>query len=78
MKKGTGKPIAKIASRVLDNPNSSEKAKIVAASALTQSENAAERTSARVASIASEVLQDNRFSDNAQKCAASVLAQRKK
>jgi hypothetical protein len=78
MKKGTGKPIAKIASRVLDNPASSEKAKIVAASALTQSQNPSERTSARAASVASEVLQDNRFSDDAQKCAASVLAQRKK
>jgi len=78
MKKGTGGKIAKIAARVLDNPASSKKAKIVAASALTQSKAPGERTSAKVASVASEILQDNRFSNDAQALAASVLSQRKK
>jgi hypothetical protein len=78
MKKGTASKIAKIAARVLDNPASSEKAKIVAASALTQTKAPRERTSAKVASVASEVLQDNRFSDDAKTLAASVLSQRKK
>lgn len=78
MKKGTGGKIAKIAARVLDNPASSEAAKKVAASALTQSKAPSERTSARVATVASRILQDNRFSDDAQTLAASVLSQRKK
>ena len=78
MKKGTSTKIAKIASKVLDNPASSKKAKLVAASALTQTKAPRERTSAQVASAASEILQDNRFSDDAKTLAASVLSQRKK
>lgn len=78
MKKGTGGKIAKIASRVLDNPASSAAAKKVAASALTQSKAPGERTSAKVAAEASRILQDNRFSDDAKTLAASVLSQRKK
>jgi hypothetical protein len=78
MKKGTAPKIAKIASRVLDNPASSKPAKIVAASALTQTQNPSEKTSARVATVASKILQDDRFSKDAKTLAASVLAQKEK
>jgi hypothetical protein len=74
----TGSKIAKIAARILDNPASSAVAKTVAASALTQSKAAGERTSAKIASEASRILQDERFSDDAKTLAASVLSQRKK
>jgi hypothetical protein len=78
MKKGTAQKIAKLAAKVLDNPSSSKAAKIVAASALTQSKAPSETTSARVATVASKVLNDGRFSDESKTLAASVLAQRKK
>lgn len=58
MKKGTAAKIAKVAARVLDNPMSSKKARMVASSALTQTKAPGERTSARVATPASEILQD--------------------
>jgi len=77
-KKGTSSNIAKIASRILDNPNSSKLARKVAASAMTQSKAPNEKTSAGVASAASKILQDGRFSDDAKTVAASVLAQAKK
>ena len=77
-KKGTSSPIAKAASRILDNPNSSAKARRVAASALTQSKAPKERTSPAIASVAAEIMQDDRFSKDAKKVAASVLSQRKK
>jgi hypothetical protein len=78
MKKGTGPKIAKLAAKILDNPNSGVKAKELAGSALTQSRAPKERTSPKLARIASEVLLDNRFSKDAKKLAGSVLAQRKK
>lgn len=78
MKKGTDSKIAKLAAKVLDNPASSKAARIVAASALTQSKAPGEVTSARVATVASRVLNDGRFSDEAKSLAASVLSQRKK
>lgn len=78
MKKGTSQNIAKIASKVLDNPNSSKLAKKVAGSALTQTKNPSERTSAQAAAAASKIMQDGRFSDDAKTLAASVLSQRKK
>jgi hypothetical protein len=78
MKKGTGSKIAKIASRVLDNPASSPLAKKVAGSALTQSKAPGERTSAPAAAAASKIMQDNRFGNDAKTLAASVLSQRKK
>ncbi len=78
MKKGTSSNIAKVASRVLDNPASSTLAKKVAASAMTQSKAPNERTSAPVAAAASKILQDNRFSKDAKTLAANVLSQRKK
>jgi hypothetical protein len=76
MKKGTAQRIAKVASRVLDNPASSKSAKIVAASALTQTKAPDEKTSARVASVASRILQDDRFGKDAKTLAGSVLAQK--
>lgn len=77
-KQGTGSPIAKAAARILDNPNSSQRARRVAGSALTQSKNPKERTSGPIASIAAEIMQDDRFGKDAKKVAASVLSQRKK
>ena len=76
VKIGTNSKIAKIASKVLDNPASSKAAKTVAASALTQSKNPGEKTSARVATVASKILQDDRFSKDSKTLAASVLAQK--
>lgn len=78
MKKGTGGKIAKIASRVLDNPASSKLGKVVAGSALTQSKNPNERTSAKAAAAASKIMQDGRYSEDAKTLAGSVLSQRKK
>ena len=78
MKKGTAQKIAKQAAKILDNPSSSQTAKRLAGSALTQSKAPNERTSAKLASLASKVLQDGRFSDEAKTLAATVLAQRKK
>jgi hypothetical protein len=77
MKIGTHSNIAKIASRLLDNPSTTPLVRIVAGSALTQSKNPSETTSARAASAASQIMQDGRYSDAAHKVAASVLAQRK-
>lgn len=77
VKIGTNNAIAKAAARILENPNSSERARRVAGSALTQSKNPKERTSAAVASIAAEIMQDDRFNNDAKKVAASVLSQRK-
>jgi hypothetical protein len=76
MKKGTAPRIAKIAARVLDNPQSSKPAKIVAASALTQSKAPAEQTSTRVAKVAAKILNDDRFGKDAKTLAGSVLAQK--
>jgi hypothetical protein len=78
MKKGTNSKIGKIASRVLDNPASSPLARKVAGSALTQSKNPSERTSAQAAAAASKIMQDGRYGSDAKTLAASVLAQRKK
>ena len=78
MKIGTHSNIAKIASRLLDNPSTTPLVRKVAASCLTQSKNPKETTSATVASAASQILQDGRYSTDAHKVAASVLAQRKK
>jgi hypothetical protein len=78
MKKGTAPKIARLAAKVLDNPQSSKTARTVAASALTQSKAPGETTSARVATAASKILNDGRFSDDAKTLAASVLSQRKK
>ena len=77
-KRGTNSPVARAAARILNNPNSSPRARRVAGSALTQSKAPKERTSAGVASMAAEIMQDDRFSKDAKKVAASVLAQRKK
>jgi hypothetical protein len=57
-KVGTAQKIAKIASRILDDPKSSKDVRTIAASALTQSKNPAESTSKGVATIASKILRE--------------------
>lgn len=78
MKKGTSQKIARLASRILGNPNAGAKAKELAGSALTQSKAPAERTSVKLAKIASQVLRDGRSGDVSKELAGSVLSQRKK
>ena len=75
-KVGTASPIAKLAAKLLDNPRTSKAVKTVAGSALTQSKNPRETTSANAAKVASKILRDGRYSKAAKRVAGSVLGQK--
>lgn len=69
--------IASIASKVLNNPNSSEISKKLAGSALSQKIKVHE-TSKEMKTIASNVLKSKKYSDKTKELAASILSQSNK
>ncbi len=73
-KKVTTHPISSLASEVLRNPNASETAKSLAASALSQSQKGNE-TSKEMATLASNVLGSEKYSQTTKELAGSVLSQ---
>jgi hypothetical protein len=74
--KTTGRAAAKKASKTLRSPQTGEKSKTAAASALAQVNAPKKKTSAGAASAASKVLQDKRTSPASKSAAASALAQK--
>lgn len=73
-KKVTSDKIATTASNILTNPNSSEIAKKLAGSALSQKIKTHE-TSKEMETIASNVLKSEKYSDTTKELAASILSQ---
>ena len=73
-KKVTSDKIATIASKVLTNPNSSNIAKKLAGSALSQ-KSIKHETGKEMETIASNVLKSEKFSDTTKELAASILSQ---
>jgi hypothetical protein len=65
------------AAKILANPNSSDTAKSLAASVVSQS-NSPKQTGAHLETLASKVLQSEKYSDTTKSLAASVLAQSNK
>jgi len=76
-KKVTSDKIATIASKVLTNSNSSEIAKKLADSALSQKTKTHE-TGKEMETIASKVLKSEKYSDTTKELAASILSQSNK
>ena len=72
--KKTSKEVASLASEVLRNPNSSETAKKLAGSALSQM-NGSKETGKEMETFASMVLKSEKFSEKTKELAASVLTQ---
>lgn len=75
--KQTSPSIASLASQLLADPNSSEIAKKLAGSALSQVD-PTKQTGAELETLASKALQDGRVSETTQALAASILAQANK
>jgi hypothetical protein len=73
-KKVTSYEIATTASKVLRNPNSSEIAKQVAGSALSQ-KNKTHETGKNMETIASNILKSNKYNEVTKELAASILSQ---
>ena len=73
-KKVTSDKIATTASKVLTNPNSSQIAKKLAGSALSQKTKTHE-TGKKIEKIASNVLKSEKYSDTTKELAASILSQ---
>jgi hypothetical protein len=73
-KKITTHPISSLASKVLSNPDASEIAKSLAASALSQSQKGNE-TSKEMATLASKVLGSDKYAETTKELAGSVLSQ---
>jgi hypothetical protein len=76
-KKTTSSSVASAAAKVLGNPNSSQKAKQLAGSALSQV-NKGNETSNNMEKIASKVLDNPNSSGISRKLAGSVLSQANK
>lgn len=75
--KKTSNTIASQASKTLRDPNSSEIAKKLAASALSQS-NTNKQTGKELETEASNVLKSNKYSDDTKGLAASLVSQSNK
>lgn len=73
-KKTTSNKIASLASQVLTDNNSSEIAKSLAGSALSQV-NKGNQTGKELENLASQVLQSNKYSDTTKELAGSILSQ---
>ena len=73
-KKVTSDKIATLASKVLTNQNSSEIAKKLAASALSQ-KNKTHETGKEMETIASNVMKSEKYSETTKELAASILSQ---
>jgi hypothetical protein len=68
--------MAAIAARVLDDPMSTELARSLAGSVLSQAAPEQRQTSAEMAALAGRVLNDSQSNSIAKKLAGSVLSQR--
>jgi hypothetical protein len=75
--KQTSASLASLAGKVLQDPNASEIAKRLAASALAQRGDATQ-TGAEMEDLASKVLRSEKYSDDSKALAASVLSQSNK
>lgn len=73
-KKVTSNKLARTASKVLTNPNSSEIAKKLAGSALSQKTKSRE-TGKEMETIASKVLKSEKYNETTKELAASILSQ---
>lgn len=73
----TSSTIAKLAAETLNNPNSSQIAKKLAGSALSQV-NRGSQTGANMETTASNVLKSTKYSDSTKDLAASILSQSNK
>ena len=76
-KKTTSEKIASLAAQVLVNKDSSEIAKKMAGSALSQANKGSE-TGGKMEDLASKVLKSDKYNDVTKKLAASVLSQSNK
>lgn len=76
-KKQTSSSVASEAAKALQDPNSSEIKKTLAASALSQV-NKSHQTGTEIESLASKVLQSPKYSEETKSFAASVLSQSNK
>jgi hypothetical protein len=74
--KKTSDEVAKLASQVLRNPNSSKIAKELAGSALSQ-KNTNNQTGSEIEAKASKVLQSEKYSEETKTLAGSILSQSK-
>lgn len=75
--KKTSKSVAKLASEILRDSNSSDTAKQLAGSALSQV-NKSNQTGSDLEELASKVLKSNKYNENTKKLAGSILSQSKK
>lgn len=73
----TSKEIASLAAKTLQNPNSSNIAKELAGSALSQT-NKGNQTGSELEDKASKVLNSDKYSEETKKLAASILSQSNK
>ena len=73
-RKDTSKDIASLAAKTLVDKNSSEIAKKLAGSALSQSDKN-KQTGSELEDIASKVLKSEKYSDDTKRLAGSVLSQ---
>jgi hypothetical protein len=76
-KKKTSQNMASQAGKILQNPNSSQTAKKLAASALSQTISE-KQTGANLETLASKVIQSSKYSEETKSIAASVLSQSNK
>lgn len=76
-KKVTSNQIASLASKILTNPNSSQIAKELAGSALSQM-NKGNQTGSSMEEKASKVLQSSKYSEATKSLAGSILSQSNK
>jgi hypothetical protein len=75
--KSTSSKVAALASETLTNPNSSDIAKKLAGSALSQT-NTGNQTGKEMETTASKVLQSDKYSEQTKELAASILSQSNK
>ena len=75
--KATSSKVSSLASKTLQNPNTSATAKSLAASALSQA-STGKQTGANTETKASKVLQSDKYSADTKTLAASVLSQSNK
>lgn len=73
-KKQTGREIVKLASQTLRDPSSSQTAKRLAGSAMSQ-HNTNKQTGAKMEDHASKVLQSSKYNSNTKSLAGAVLSQ---
>lgn len=73
-KKQTGKDVAHLASKVLQNPNASDIQKTLAGSALAQT-HTNKTTSSSVEDLAAKALKSDKYSNTTKSLAGSILSQ---